>query len=270
MTTDPPTDSAADALADPGADPAAYPAFPPGLWRRIVLLPGPQIPGGGWIGGALEDDMHRFHIRIDHAAGRVTRVVGKAVRHPWSACPGAAAFIAKDLAGQLLGDVGRRDPAQHCTHLYDLAILAAAHAADTAPTRFDMTVADRVEGRTTAALAQDGIEKLRWRLDDTRIADSDRDLRRLSQWKQDLPAQEAEWATLLRRAVFVSGARNYLAPSLEQTAVMNQGRMGVCFNYQLPQAEASTRTPDWQRDFSQSGHQPLEGLDPAAEFHAMA
>ncbi|MBV1688748.1 hypothetical protein KRR38_13965 [Novosphingobium sp. G106] len=143
---------------------ADFPAFPPGLWRRIVLL-----PGDGWIGGALEDDMHRFHIRLDHANGRVTKVAAKAVRHPWSACPGATTFIARELTGELLTAVADRDPFQHCTHLYDLAVLAAAHADDDAPTRFDMTVADRVEGRTTATLAENGAEKLRWQLDGTAI-----------------------------------------------------------------------------------------------------
>jgi len=241
-----------------------FPAYPTGLHRRIVLQ-----PGDGWIGGALEDDMHRFHIRLDHGESRVTRVAARALRHPWSACPGATDFIARELTGLPLAEVGARDPAQHCTHLYDLAILATAHAGDTAPTRFDMTVADRVEGRTTATLYADGIERLRWQLDGTAIHGTDRDLRRLSQWKRELSVQEAEWATLLRRAVFVSGARAYVAPSLEQTAALNQGRMGVCFNYQLPQAESSTRTPNWHRDFSQSGHQPLEDFDPASAFAAM-
>jgi hypothetical protein len=241
-----------------------YPAFPPGFHRRIVLQPGP-----GWIGGALEDDMHRFHIRLDHAGGRITAVSAKAVRHPWSACPGATGFMAKELTGELLADVGRRDPAQHCTHLYDLSILAAAHTGDTAPTRYDMLVADRIEGRTTATLAENGEEKLHWQLDGTTIAGSGQDLRQLSKWKRELPPREAEWATVLRRAVFVSGARQYRAPSLEQTAAMNEGRMGVCFNYQLPQAEGSTRTPNWHRDFSESGREPLEGLDAQAEFAAM-
>ena len=84
-----------------------------------------------------------------------------------------------------------------------------------------------------------------------------------------MSAREAEWAALLRRAVFVSGARQYVAPDLEQTAALNAGRMGVCFNYQMPQAQGSTRTPNWHRDFSESGIEPLGGLDPAAEFAAM-
>ncbi|MDR2857283.1 MAG: hypothetical protein LBV50_05485 [Novosphingobium sp.] len=250
-------------------DALAYPLFPPGFWRRIVLYPGGHSSIGGWIGAALEDDMHRFHIRIDHVEGRIAAVAARAMRHPWSACPGAAGFIAGDLTGELLADVARRDPSQHCTHLYDLAILAAAHAGDTAPTRYDMKVADRVEDRTTATLAENEVEKLRWQLVGTAIAGTDRNLRQLSGWKQELPPREAEWTTLLRRAVFVSGARQYRAPSLAETATMNRGRMGVCYNYQMPQAETSTRTPDWHRDFSETGHEPLADLDAEGEFRAM-
>ena len=242
-----------------------YPAFPPGLWRRVVLH-----PENDWIGGALEDDMHRFHIRIDHAGERITRVAAKAVRHPWSACPGAVNVITRELTGELLDDVGRRDPTQHCTHLLDLAILAAARAGDSRQTVFDMKVADRIKGHTIATLAENGEQVLRWRLDDTLIAGTGRDLRQFSRWKQELPPREAGWATLLRRAAFVSGARQYVAPPLEQTAAMNAARMGICFNYQLPQAEGSMRKPSWQMDFSESGREPLEGFDAEAEFRAMA
>jgi hypothetical protein len=241
-----------------------YPSFPPGFHRRIVLQ-----PGEGWIGGALEDDMHRFHIRIDHAGGRITALSARAVRHPWSACPGAADFISKELSGELLTDVARRDPFQQCTHLFDLAILSAAHANDTAPARFDMRVADRVGGRTTATLELDGAEKLRWQLDGTSIAGAGRDLLLLSRWKHELSPHEAEWTTALRRAIYVSGARQYVPPPNNPTAAESPERMGVCFNYQLPQAETSRRTPDWHRDFSRSGCEPLERFDPMDEFSAM-
>ncbi len=133
-----------------------------------------------------------------------------------------------------------------------------------------MYVADRVEGRTTVTLLENGEEKLLWRLDGTTIAGSGRDLRQLSAWKQELPAREAERATLMRRAVFVSGARQWAPPEGELTAYQSRERMGVCFNYQLPQAKTSTRTPDWHRDFSMTGRIPLDGPDLDAEFDELA
>jgi hypothetical protein len=249
-----------------------YPSWPPGLWRRIVLQPG-RKGSLGWIGGALEDDMHRFLLRFDHADGRIVRAHAQALRHPWSACPGAAPHIAGELTGELLADVARRDPALHCTHLYDLAVVLAAHAGNTAPTRLDLRVADRVDERTTATLRENGEERLRWELEGTAIRGASpatgRDLRQLSQWKQELSPGDAERATMLRRAVFISGGRQFVAPAGMRAADQGPARLGVCFNYQLPQAAESTRTPDWRFDFSASDTEPLAGLDAEAVLGAM-
>lgn len=246
----------------------AFPHYPPGLWRRIILQPGP-----GWIGAALEDDMHRFHLRIDHAGGRICSVKAEAPRHPWTACPGAVPRLSGELEGEALADVARRDAGQHCTHLLDLAILAAAHAGDGEPVRFDMRVADRVEDRTTATLDENGTEVLRWQLEDTRIVGpapyAGLDLRKLSQWKKDLPPRDAERATLLRRAVFISGGRTFATIPEERATDRGPQRMGACYNFQLPQAEGSVRSPNWRRDFSMSGKEPLAGFDPAEVFGEM-
>jgi hypothetical protein len=251
----------------------SFPTFPPGLWRRIVLQPGP-----GWIGGALEDDMHHFRIRLDHADGRITAVHAMGVRTPWTACTGAAPHIEAELTGELLADVAARDATQQCTHLFDLAIVCAAHTGDTEPTVFDMRVADRVGademggGRTTGALSVNGVEKMLWQLDGTMIEGPERfagrDMKRVSKWKSEFPPDEAEWATLLRRAIFISPARVYDAPYGKKASDMGPWRMGVCYNYQLPQAEESTCLFD-RHDFSMSGNKPLQSLDTERDFFAM-
>lgn len=245
-----------------------YPLFPPGFWRRIRLYPGPySSTGAGWIGGALEDDMHHFRLRLDHDGTRITRAAGAALRHPWSGCSGAPAHLAQRFIGRTLAEVAAEDPTQHCTHLFDLAILCAAHVNDRRPSCFDMTVADRVTGRTTAIIVVDGEEALHLPLEGTIVGGdgimAGRDLRQLSRWKDDYSAREVELVTLLRRAIFVSGVRGFKMPEDTLHAINSPGRMGVCFNYQLPQAETSTRSPDWHTDFSLSGRVPLEVLDPA-------
>jgi hypothetical protein len=252
---------------------AEFPTFPPGLWRRIVLR-----PHEGWIGGALEDDMHSFRIRLDHADGRITAVYAKAVRTPWTACVGAAPHIEEELTGALLSEVAGRDPTQECTHLFDLAILCAAHAGDTGPTTFDMRVADREGatelggGRTTGALSVNGVETMRWHVDGTAIEGPEpfggRDMKRLSKWKSEFSPEVAEQAALLRRAIFVAPARVYEAPKDRKASEM-AWRMGVCFNYQMPQAADSDPLFD-KRDFSEGGRKPLEGVDHEAEFTEMA
>ncbi len=246
-----------------------FPQWPPGLWRRVIIQPG-RDAHGSWIGGALEDDVHCFHLRLDHADGRIIRALAEAVRHPWSACPGAAPHIARELTGALLADVAARDPTQHCTHLFDLAVVLAAHADDVEPTTIDMRVADRVDERTTATLTLNGAEVLRWHLNGTAIAGHGRDLRQLSQWKHELGPAGAEQATMLRRAVFVSGVRQYTAPADLTAAEPGSQRMGVCYNYQLPQAATSTRTPNWATDWSSGESEPLAGLDAAKVLAALS
>ncbi len=252
---------------------ADFPTFPPGLWRRIVLQPGP-----GWIGGALEDDMHSFRIRLDHKDGRITKAFARPVRTPWSMCPGAADHIAKELTGELLVDVANRDPLKHCTHLFDLAVLAAAHAGDTQRTTFDMRVADRIGatelggGRTSGTLSVNGVEKMRWLLDGTAIVGTERyagrDMKGVSRWKHEYPPEEAEWATVLRRAIFVSPARQYDPPFGRKAGEMGEFRKGVCFNYQPPQIDESEPLFD-KRDFSMSGRKPLQDIDHMKEFSGM-
>jgi hypothetical protein len=256
-----------------GVSENTFPTFPPGLWRRIVLQPGP-----GWIGGALEDDMHHFRIRLDHVDGRITAVHAAGVRTPWTACPGSAPHIEKELTGELLSEVANRDPTQQCTHLFDLAIVAAAHAGDTEPTVFDMRVADRVGatelggGRTTGTLSVNGVEKMRWQVEGTMITGperfADREMKRVSKWKSEFPPDEAEWATLLRRAIFIGPARVYEPQFEKRASEMGPWRMGACYNYQLPQAEESIPIFD-RREFSMSGREPLQDLDPEKEFAAM-
>ncbi|MDG2005593.1 MAG: hypothetical protein P8J20_19895 [Novosphingobium sp.] len=252
---------------------SSYPAYPPGLWRRIVLQPGP-----GWIGGALEDDMHSFRIRLDQEGGRITSVHATPVRTPWSMCPGAATHIEKELTGELLSEVAARDPSQQCTHLFDLAILCAAHAGDSDPTTFDMQVADRVGatdlggGLTSGTLSVNGVEKMHWQLDGTMIEAPERfagrDMKRVSRWKHEFPPEEAEWATLLRRAIFIAPARVYDPPFGKKAGEMGEFRMGVCYNYQEPQIHDSEPLFD-KRDFSMSGKEPLEAIDHEKEFSAM-
>lgn len=213
--------------------------------------------------------MHRFHVRLDHDGERVTNVAAKALRHPWTACPGAVSQLEQALAGALLADVARRDPGEHCTHLLDLAIVCAAHAHDPAPTRFDMHVADRIEDRTKAVMTENGVEVLCWPLEGTTIATSGLDLRKLSQWKQTLTPRDAERAAMLRRAVFISGGRTFVPPPVRFASEQGAQRLGACYNFQLPRAAESTRMPDWRTDFSHSGREPLAGFDAADEFAGM-
>lgn len=241
-----------------------FPTWPPGLWRRMVLTPEP-----GAISGALEDDVHRFHLRLEHDGTTITGVAARSVRIPMTGCPGASTFIAERLTGRSLAEVAAEDSRAHCTHLYDLAVACAAHAGDARPSRYDFKVADRAGTRTTAVVELDGKQVLLWQLDGTAILGpgdwAGRELKGLSRWKHELSARDAELAELLRRAILVSGVRNFFDDTSEPASTRTH-RMGACFNYQLPVAETSYRHPNWHRDWSMSDEAPLGDYDPAKAF----
>jgi hypothetical protein len=239
-------------------------SYPPGLWRRIAIHPAPGV-----IVGGLEDDVHRFTLRLAHEDGVVTGAEAHATRFPWSTCPGAAPFIAEQLVGRTLAEVAALDAYAHCTHLYELAVLCAAHAGDAAPVVFDLKVGDRPtsEDRAVAMLEENGAEVLRWDMLGTLLegpgAWTGRDLRKLSTWKRDLSPEVAERAMMLRRAVQVSGARRQ-PEVFGVRAGERSERMGACFTYQMPRANDAEHSKDWRIDWSATTHGPLQDFEPDA------
>ncbi|MFT3967341.1 MAG: DUF2889 domain-containing protein, partial [Sphingobium sp.] len=247
---------------------AAASPFPPGLWRRIRLH-----PGNGRIAGGLEDDVHRFLLRLDHRDGAIVAAEASAERFPWSTCPGAAPFLAEELVGRTLAEVAALDPYVHCTHLYELAVLCAAWAGEEAPVTFDLWVGDRPtsEDRASARLLENGEEGLRWDLHGTMIEGPEpwtgRDLRRLSSWKGELPPGLARRVMMLRRAVQVSGSRRQ-PEVIADRAGERTGRLGACFTYQMPRAMDAVQRRDWRIDFSAGAAGPLQDFDPEAPIAA--
>lgn len=237
-------------------------AFPPGFRRRIAIGSAPGVVAAG-----LEDDVHRFTVRIAHRDGIITDVQATTPRTPWSTCPEAGPALVRELVGRALDEVAQRDPRQQCTHLMDLAVLCAEWADHSVQAVFDLQVADRTDNRTVARLLENGAEVLRWELVGSVIAGPApwvaRDLRAFSRWKLHLEPEVALRAAMLRRAVMVSGARRLPADVGSRAIDRVRERQGACFTYQSPQVEQATQSPGWRRDFSRSADQPLQGLDPA-------
>lgn len=222
-----------------------------GYRRRIMT-----IPGEGRVEAALEDDFHRMAVVVRHEGGVATAVTASAERFPWSVCPGATALLAERFSGQSFAALRKADnPLSHCTHLYELMMLAADHRDDAGPSRYDITVADRVEGRTLAEVRRDGRLILSWRLNgfvvETEGVAEGRDLRQLGQWRSELPEDQREAAGLIRRASVVSRGR---LPELRAASgdpkQMAERLMGSCFTYSPERFGDAERPHGWSRDFS--------------------
>lgn len=187
-------------------------------FRRRIELAGRHDSQGGQVRAVLEDDFHHFRVVLDHRGGQVTAVRGEAPRHPFSACPGAAPELQR-LAGMRLDDIAHSvnlytDATQQCTHMFDLAGLAAAAAArgDRAR-RYDIEIPRHVGGRTHAFLERDGRLLLDWSVENSTILGPDPytgvDMRQgMARWALGtLPADEAEAALVLRRCALISLGR---------------------------------------------------------------
>jgi hypothetical protein len=239
----------------------------PGYRRRFRVT-----PAAGWVKAELEDDMHCMAVLLRHRDGVVTAVEAEQDRAPWNTCGGAMDQLVQTFAGQRLeGFADRGEKTLNCTHLYDLAQLAAAHAQDQAPIIYDILVSDPVEGRRRMELRRDGAPLMRWVEEDGRLVEpaeiAGLTLLTLSPWISSLDPARQEPARLLRWGGLVAHGRTL--PFEEQS---DATRMPPnCYTFQPEQAVHARRIGK-SRDFSTGheeplGHKPAPSLDPATPTH---
>jgi hypothetical protein len=170
----------------------------------------------GSVVGALEDHVHHFEVtvRVTSDGTRVGAIGGRAVRAPWSLCPGATALL-DELVGAPVGIAPRvADPTEHCTHLLDLATIAVRFAGLDLPTRRYRAVVDGWDGPVSRGRVErdDGAE-LAWEVAGRTITAPDRFAGvtiggGFSAWAAEhLDADTAEMAHVLRRATWMGIVR---------------------------------------------------------------
>lgn len=228
----------------------------PGIRRRILI-----VPENGHARGDLEDDFHHFIIEIDHDGETITSVETQAPRPPWTTCPSAGPFLGDKLKGTKLDEASTFDvQLSHCTHLYDLALVTAAHARDDHPTLFSMFQSDPIDGKCRAEMYRNGVLELAWDLDGQTIlppsAMAGKNLRQLKHWVKELTPQQQEAALLLRRVVFISGGRYYDYSSIKNAAQV-PGQEGACFTFNRERAPFGTPTVGTKWDFTNRADPPL-------------
>jgi hypothetical protein len=246
-------------------------ALRPGLYRRSILIRG----GDGEVHADLEDDPHRHRIRLRHDGGKVTAIEGMALRTPWQLCSGAVVML-QQLIGMKLSPrpqavYRHAEGAQQCTHLFDLAGLAIAHAArGTSLRRYDMTVDcpgdDEVQ---EAVLQRDGMEVLRWKfkrpilLTPARFAGmSFKRVLALAE-SRGMDIDEHEAIVVLHRASFTSVARYF---DLDRMRVAGDIPLkDACYVYQPGRAEVAARMVGSTQDFSASPEAVLADLRPSTD-----
>lgn len=225
----------------------------PGFRRRFRVT-----PGRGWVRSEVEDDYHHMTVILRHEGGVVIEVEPTMHRAPWTTCPGAPLQLRETFTGvSLQAFAGRGEKSTNCTHLHDLAVLAAAHAQDSEPLVYDILVSDPVEGRRRVELRRNGEALLGWTDQDNRIVEPAELAGQglfdpLRPWIDSLDAQGREAARLMRWGAILAHGR-----SIPMERQSDASRMPPnCYSFQ-PQRKGSARRVGEIKDFSQGPAQPL-------------
>jgi hypothetical protein len=225
----------------------------PGFRRRFRVS-----QGHGWVCSEVEDDYHCMAVTLRHADGVVTAVEPQMQRAPWTTCPGAVEQLVASFSGLALDRCAARDDkTANCTHLYDLTLLAAAHAADGAPLVYDILVSDPVESRREVELRRNGERLLGWIEREHRIVEpaelAGRRLDELRTWIDSLAPDLQEGARLLRWGAIIAHGRTI--PMARQS---DASRMPPnCYSFQPERARVARRVGEI-RDFSRGAAQPFD------------
>jgi Protein of unknown function (DUF2889) len=230
----------------------------PGFRRRFIVT-----PGSNRVSCEVEDDYHCMGVTIHHDGKVATKVEAALQRAPWTTCPGAVATLEQTFTGVPLdGFAVRGEKRSNCTHLHDLAVLAAAHAFDSGPFTYDILVCDPIEGRREAQLRRDGRTVLGWVhvkgqiVEPAELAGVRLDAMR--PWIDSLAPAEQEAARLLRWGTILANGRDF---TWERKAGTSRLPIGNCYTFQperFQQAEHIGLTHDFSR-----GAEPLTQHRPA-------
>jgi hypothetical protein len=234
----------------------------PGYRRRLRVT-----PSSGRVLTELEDDYHCMAVTVHHDGHVATAVEPIMDRAPWNICPGAVAVLEQTFVGIALKSFASRgNKRANCTHLHDLAVLAAAHALDTAPTVFDILVSDPIAGRSEAELRRGGNTVLDWSVVRGRIIApaplAGLDLDNMRNWIESLGPEAQEAARLLRWGTMVAQGRTLPADWASGTG--NMATRSRCFTFQ-PHKVGEAKHVGAIRDFSRGTARPLDSASPAPQ-----
>jgi len=235
-----------------------------GFWRRIRLT-----PSQGAVQAEVEDDFHCMSVIVHHSGGNAIRIEPDMRRAPWSTCPGAEHKLMQTFTGLPLKQFAERgDKKANCTHLYDMAMLAAAHAQDGAQTIYDIQVSDAIDNERVAEIRKNGETLLKWTESGFHLVKPDAAagirLDKLRSWIDTLEPGLQEPARLLQWGNMLANGRSIPIEQQSDATKMPPN----CYSFQPEMAIKAKRIGeilDFSQTTNQRTEQPLDKYKPVVE-----
>jgi hypothetical protein len=245
---------------------------PYGSYRRRIRLV--NLDARTTVGG-LEDDFHYFVVTLHHDGTVVTGIESQARRWPWTTCPDAGrqldALLGMELSPRCLAVGQVTNPRLQCTHQFDLAGLVIAQATrDDAARQYDARIpfGAQAGGAHRVHLWRDGEEHLVWTLDGHACVDPEPYAS--APWRggflkwadATLAVDDAEAASVLRRACDIGFGRGADLESFPRASQLAIGTSGICYTFQPETAAVSFRQVGTIRDWDgRTGEMLADGPD---------
>ncbi|HKD65437.1 MAG TPA: hypothetical protein VKB84_01260 [Candidatus Binataceae bacterium] len=247
--------------------------MPVPTYRRRIRIT--TVPGKARAD--IEDDAHRYGVALLHNGTMVTAIRGEGLRTPWTLCIDAAKLVDRLVGMALTPDAGAiykyTDGRFQCTHAFDVAGLAIAHAFRGTPHRqYDIDVPYPVlepNARKTVTLLRDGRLALQWTVEGGNIITPEpyagRSLADVVRWakKSFTDPDDYEAVVVARRATHISGVKTQDLDTRVSAADGGQS-MGRCWVFQPERAHVSWRIRGNTRDFTPSADPMLNDLEEIA------
>ena len=212
-----------------------------------------------------------MHCTLHHADGIVTDIDARTIRIPTTACPGAT-LVLRELIGLplstprgMLYETAR--VRRNCTHLFDLAALAIAHAARPVGSErvYDAAVPDETDRPVAVTVACNGELIHRWLVREHRIIEpasfaGNPVLGGFARWANEAFDEDAfEAALVLARTCFIAVGAAHLTEAWTGLPLrLNDRRAGVCHAYAPENLDNNRYVGGGRRDFTNGVIEQLE------------
>lgn len=226
-------------------DPGRYPPDPhygTGAFRRRIR----SCRHGDRIESTLNDNHHSMACRMTLDGDIIVGVEGQMARVPLTTCAGAPARLQEFVGSSVHKSAAEWNAGgralHHCTHLFDMALIAIEFAASGAPgQRIDIVIPDAPDGLLTVIGYVDDVPRVQFTVEQDIIIAPEQWAGRhvkkgfVSWARTEFSGLDRTVALMMQKALMVAEGWPYIIDGTPGRAVVDDLAMaGLCYSYGEP------------------------------------